>query len=88
MPLPLPPPPPMLVMAHGKASRGEAWYETPNWTVHDPSPPSPMRLMHRAAGTVRMLVRSAVITLILPRKDGFRVLPVMELVFRAARRMR
>ncbi|KAH8766185.1 hypothetical protein F5883DRAFT_556689, partial [Diaporthe sp. PMI_573] len=27
-----------------------------------------MRLMHRAAGTVRMLVHSAVITLILPRR--------------------
>lgn len=38
-----------------------------------------MRLMHRAAGTVRRLLHSAVITLILPRKEGFRVLPVIEL---------
>lgn len=48
-----------------------------------------MRLMHRAAGTVRMVVHSAVITLIFAQeiKDGLRVLPVTELVVGAARRM-
>lgn len=57
------------------ATRHETQLDGPRSII----PPFPMRLMHRAAGTVRRLLHSAVITLILPRKEGFRVLPVIEL---------
>lgn len=60
----------MLAMMHVRPPSARPEHETPNLTAHDPSPPFPMRLMHRAAGTVRRLVHSAVITLILPRKGA------------------